>query len=69
MSPVRITTETAAQRLGVQPQTMRAGYCRHGHYMGMVPTKLPNRLLLWPADAIERLTQGQAAAPAEREAA
>lgn len=59
MNP-KLPTESAAQRLGVQPQTMRSGYCRNGHYMGMVPVKLPNRLLLWPSEDIDRLTQGQA---------
>lgn len=52
------TDETAAF-FKVKPQTVRAGLCRDGHYMGMRPLKLPNRLLLWPADAVERLAAGE----------
>jgi hypothetical protein len=65
MSP---TTEALASGLGIKPQTLRAALCRDGHYYGIRPAKLPNGRLLWPADAIERLTTGQAAKP-EAEAA
>jgi hypothetical protein len=55
------TTESLARRLGLQPQSLRAAICRNGHYYGLRPTKLPNGRLLWPADAFERLTSGEAA--------
>ena len=55
------TTEALADGLGIKPQTLRAAFCRHGHYFGIRPAKLPNGRLLWPADAIDRLTTGQAA--------
>lgn len=58
------TTEALAAGLGIKPQTLRAALCRDGHYYGIKPAKLPNGRLLWPADAIERLTSGQAAKPA-----
>lgn len=54
------TTEILAQRLGLQPQTLRAALSRAGHYYGIKPTKLPNGRLLWPANAFERLTAGGA---------
>ncbi len=54
-----LTTEALAERLGIKPQTLRANLCRNGHYFGLRPVKMPNRLLLWPADAVERLTTGQ----------
>lgn len=54
-----ISTETLADRLALQPQTLRAAICRNGHYFGIRPAKLPNGRLLWPADAVERLTAGQ----------
>lgn len=54
-----LTTEALAERLGIKPQTLRANLCRNGHYFGLRPVKMPNRLLLWPADALERLTAGQ----------
>ena len=58
----RFTTETLAQRLGLKPHTLRAAYCRTGSYFGIKPTKFPNGRLLWPADSIERLMDGKAAA-------
>lgn len=44
----RLTTEELAVLLRVKPQTIRAGLCKAGHYLGMRPAvKLPNRRLLW----------------------
>lgn len=57
----KISTEDAARLLLVQPQTMRAAYCRHGHYCGLKPIKLPSRRLLWPAAEVERLLSGEGA--------
>jgi hypothetical protein len=62
------TTEGLAEATGHKPQTLRAAYCKNSHWCGLRPSKLPNGRLLWPADAIERLTTGQAAKP-EAEAA
>lgn len=46
----RLTTEELAALLHVKPQTVRAGLCKSGHYLGMRPAvKLPNRRLLWDA--------------------
>lgn len=56
----KLSTEAAAPRLAVKPQTMRAGFCRHGHYMSMVPVKLPNGRLLWDAAAVDALIAGEA---------
>lgn len=55
-----LTTEALAAGTGHKPQTLRAAYCKHGHWCKLIPSKLPNGRLLWPADAIERLTSGQA---------
>jgi len=55
----KITTEVAAPRLTVKPQTMRAAHCRDGHYMNIVPVKLPNGRLLWDADAVDALIAGR----------
>lgn len=63
----RLSTEEAAARLKVKPQTLRAAICRNSHYMGARPLKSANRFLLWDADEIERLTQGQTI-PAREEA-
>jgi len=52
------TTEEYAAALKVKPQSVRAGYCRDGHYLGVVPIK-PSRRLLWPADQVDALIAGQ----------
>ena len=51
----RLTTGDLARALGVQPESIRAHLYRRGSYYGIRPTKGPNKRLLWPADAIERL--------------
>lgn len=56
-----LTTETLSEKLGgkPKPQSIRAALCRHGHWCGLRPVKLPNGLLAWPDDSVERLTSGQ----------
>lgn len=53
-------TKEAAALIHVKPQTMRAGYCHDGEYMGLVPVKLPNGRLLWPLKSLVRLVNGEA---------
>ena len=55
------STEEAAAVLKVKPQTLRAALCRDGQYMGLRPSKLPNRFLLWDASAVEALLNGEVA--------
>ena len=52
------STDEAAAVLKVRPQTIRAGLCRDGHYMGLRPSRLPNRRLLWNAAAVDSLLSG-----------
>ena len=54
------TTKNAAPLLGVKPPTLRIAFCVKGHYLGIKPVKLPNRLLMWSLDDIERVLQGDA---------
>jgi hypothetical protein len=54
-----MTTEALAKSLGIKAQTLRANLCKKGHYFGIRPVKTPNRFLLWPADAVERLTSSE----------
>lgn len=54
-----LSTEEVAAPLKVKPQSIRAAYCRDGHYLGVVPIKLPNRRLLWPADEVNALIAGR----------
>lgn len=54
-----VSTEAAARLFNVQPNTLRASLCRQGHYLGIRPRKLPNRLLAWPLEDISRVMQGE----------
>jgi hypothetical protein len=56
-----LTTEQLAKLLNLKPATLRSALCTRGTYYGVVPVKMPNRQLLWPADAVERLTPKQGA--------
>jgi len=56
-----LSTDQAAAALHIKPQTLRSAMCRDGHYFGITPVKLPNRMLAWPAEAIYRLTAGEGA--------
>lgn len=51
------TTDDLASKLGIKPQSIRARLSLTGSYFGLTPKKLPNGRLLWPADALERMTQ------------
>ncbi|WP_446332868.1 hypothetical protein [Burkholderia pseudomallei] len=53
-----LTTKQLAALLNVKEQTVRKAYSAKGHYCGLKPLKLPNRFLLWPDDARERLLSG-----------
>ena len=53
------STEEAAAVLKVRPQTLRAALCRDGHYFGVRPQKARNRFLVWDANAIDALLNGE----------
>lgn len=63
-TPRSYSTEETATILGVKPHTLRAGLCTRGEYMGLRPVKLPNRMLRWPADSVDRLARGETLAQA-----
>lgn len=54
----KLSTEELANVFRVVPQTIRAGFCRKGNYLGLVPLKLPNGKLLWDASEVESLLSG-----------
>ena len=54
----KITTEALTAKFGKRPQTARASFCRHGHWMGMVPLKLPTGGLLWDEAEADALLSG-----------
>lgn len=54
-----LSTEQLAKSLCVEAQTIRAGLCRKGHYLGMRPrVKLPNGRLLWDPAQLEMMLAG-----------
>ncbi|MGF6245507.1 hypothetical protein P3T42_007285 [Paraburkholderia sp. GAS38] len=53
-----LSTEEFAAALAVDPQSVRKRYSQSGSYHGVRPTKLPSRRLLWPAEAVKRLLNG-----------
>lgn len=54
----KYSTEETAAMLRHAPQSLRAALCRAGHFLGMVPTKLPNGRLLWDASEVSKLING-----------
>jgi hypothetical protein len=57
--PKRLTTIELAVCLRISPKTPIAALSRAGHYLGMVPCKLSNGRLLWDADKVNRLLNGE----------
>ncbi|MBU9681189.1 DNA-binding protein [Burkholderia multivorans] len=53
-----ITTEELAALLSIRPQSIRKRFCQTGAYFSLRPVKLPNGRLMWPADALDKLTEG-----------
>ncbi|MEW1782432.1 hypothetical protein AB0305_09530 [Arthrobacter sp. NPDC080086] len=54
-----LSTGEFANVLAVEPQSILKGYSKNGHYQGIRPTKLPNRRLLWSAEAVRRVLAGE----------
>jgi len=51
----KITTKEFAAALSIQQQSIRSALCRAGHYLGLVPVKLPNGRMLWDAQSVHLL--------------
>ena len=60
MQLLSFTTEQLADQAKLKAQSLRAAFCRDGHWCGIRPVKLPNRRLLWPAEAVNALLSGSA---------
>ncbi|MBI0326871.1 DNA-binding protein [Burkholderia plantarii] len=54
-----LTTEEAADLLGLRPQTLRKAYSSDGAYFSVVPKKAANRRLYWKADQVRALIGGK----------
>jgi len=57
--PEKITTAELAAYLRISPKTPIAALCRDGHYLGMIPLKLASGRLLWDADKVRQLLNGE----------
>lgn len=53
-----LSTTELSKKLGGKEQTARASLCRHGHWMGLVPIKLPNGRLRWSDEDSDLLLEG-----------
>lgn len=56
MLPTRARHYTNAElsrRSLVKIASISAALCRHGHFHGLRPRKLPNGRLVWPADQVD----------------
>lgn len=54
-----LSTDEFAAVMAVDPQSIRKRYSSDGSYHGVRPIKLPNRRVLWPAEAVKRLLEGR----------
>lgn len=69
------TTRRAAEVAGVHPHVVLTSFRRNGHWLGIVPIKLPNGHLRWPSvavyEALGRLPKSPRRTPSDdiREAA
>ena len=57
--PEHFTTEQLADLLHVRSNTIRRALCIQGHYMGIVPKKMPNRRLLWAKEPVRKILGGE----------
>lgn len=54
-----LTTETMADTMDIQPQSIRKRLSQTGSYYGLKPVKLPNRRLMWKAAAVSKFLRGE----------
>jgi len=54
-----LTTKQLAALAGVNPGTINASLRRTGSYFGLLPMRLVNRRLMWPANSKELLARGK----------
>lgn len=60
------TTPVAAEKAGYSKRTPIESLSRLGHWLGVVPIKLPNGHLRWPADQIDAVLDGKPLPPVEQ---
>ena len=57
--PEYFSTEQVADFFHVKSNTILRALCLQGHYMGIVPKKMPNRRLLWSREPVEKVLGGE----------
>lgn len=57
----KLSTEEVAAAARMVPQSIRAALCRQGHWAGLRPVKLMTGRLLWDADEVSRVLNGEVA--------
>lgn len=60
MKQTHCSTEKWVAPLDYKKETAHSSYSKHGHFLGVVPIKLPNGRLMWPIAELERLLSGGA---------
>ena len=55
--PRGFTTSQLARHCGITAEGLRVHLCKKGSYYGLIPERLPNGRLLWPADSMERIME------------
>ena len=53
--PSGFTTPELARHCGITAEGLRVHLCKRGSYYGLIPERMPNGRLLWPADSMEQL--------------
>lgn len=56
-APRMLTTKELASKLSMEPQSIRKRLSQTGSYFGVRPTKLLNRKLYWPVNALDILSE------------
>jgi len=56
-----LSTEELAELVHVRPSSVREHLSRKGSYFGIIPTRLRNGRLDWPADSRDRLVNNRPA--------
>lgn len=55
MPATHLSTKEFARKLRVKDESVRRSLCVKGHYLGIMPLKLPNGRLLWPVSGVRKI--------------
>lgn len=57
-NPAYYSTDEYAAFMRIKSDSIRRALCINGHYLGVKPLKLPNKRLLWPAEEVRKILEG-----------